>query len=165
MLSPGTRLTQTQIPSIAIYFYSDPQRIPTHSKIITIMIKAFEREQGKPRVSGFMTASCRQKDAGGKMRGCPRYWRRGGTAAWSMRHLCGSCRQEAPPPGLGVSEEAPWRRPVEVKWPRGFGTTEAIFSGEPCAPGRPRASFALQTGGRQPTCPSPLHQTLMDPKC
>lgn len=108
MLSPGTRLTQTQIPSIAIYFYSDPQRIPAHSKIITIMIKAFERERGKPRVSGFMTASCRQKDAGGKMRGCPRYWRRGGTAAWSTRHLCGSCRQEAPPPGLGASEEAPW---------------------------------------------------------
>ena len=108
MLSPGTRLTQTQIPSIAIYFYSDPQRIPAHSKIITIMIKAFERERGKPRVSGFMTASCGRKDAGGKMRGCPRYWRRGGTAAWSTRHLCGSCRQEAPPPGLGASEEAPW---------------------------------------------------------
>ena len=43
------------------------------------------------------------------------------TAAWSTRRLCSSCRQEAPPPGLGASEEAPREEAGRSQVNAGFG--------------------------------------------
>ena len=119
------------------------------------MIKAFERERGKARVSGLMTASCRQKDAGGRMHGCPGFWLAGRqqppgphgacAAAAGRKLLCPAWVRVRRPQG---------RRLVEVKWTQGLGTPEAIFPGEPRAPGRTGAPLLCrQWAGSPPARP------------
>lgn len=130
MLSPGTKLTQTQIPSIDIYFYSDPQRIPAHSKITRMMIKAFERERGKARVSGLMTASCRQKDAGGRMRRCPGFWLAGRQQPPGPHGACAAAAGRRLLRQAWVRERRPQgRRRVEGKWTQGLGTPKRSSQG------------------------------------